>query len=83
MTQALNEQRLAQESADSKEQEAAETRIELLKLRSSTWEDRGAVSLEPTPRAPVSDAASLDIDAFSSRPNTQRSPRYSYKKGLF
>lgn len=81
MTQALNEQRLAQESADSKEQEAAETRIELLKLRSSTWEDRGAVSLEPTPRAPASDTATLD--AFSSRPNTQRSPRYSYKKGLF
>ena len=53
--------------------------MELMKLKSSTWENRGAVSLDPTPR--IDDDAS--IDSFQSRPNTQRSPRYAYSKGLF
>lgn len=84
VTQALNEQRLAQECANSKDEEAAKERIErikveeeLVQVRSSTWEGRGAASLEPTPRE------AGGSEGFSARGNTQRSPRYSYKKGLF
>jgi len=79
VNQALHDQYLLQQTADSKDEEAADARLEVLKLRSSTWEERGAVSLAPTPR----DADNASVDSFQGRPNTQRSPRYAYKKGLF
>ena len=81
VAQALNDTYVAQQTADSKDEEAAAARLELLKVRSSTWEDRGAVSLAPTPR----DTDNVSVDSFQSGPNTnnQRTPRYGYKKGLF
>ena len=77
--QALNEQRLAMETAESADEEASQVRRELLALRSSTWDERGAVSLEPTPR----DADMHSVESIQAGSLTHRSPRYSYKKGLF